>query len=154
MDINNYEEYLIYKDGRVFSKKRNIFMKPNKNGEGYLRLNLCKNGKRKNFLIHRLIAEHYIDNPDNNPCIDHIDGNKTNNNISNLRWVTRIENCNAFQTKRINNKSGIKNISYHKTHKYWKYKKNIYGKEYLRTFKNKIDCIWCKFIFEMLNKKK
>ena len=106
MEINNYQDYLIYRDGRVFNKRYNRFLKPCKNTHGYLRVDLCKNGKHKNFLNHRLVAIHYIDNPENKPCVDHIDGNKTNNNISNLRWVTKIENENAFQPLKKTNTSG------------------------------------------------
>ena len=148
MEINNYEDYLIYKDGRVYSKKRNIFIKLNKNIKGYLRGKLCKDGKHKPFLIHRLVAIHYIDNPENKPFVDHIDGIKSNNNIDNLRWTTNIENCNAFKTKYKNNKTGFKNIyCYNKKNKYWKYEKIIYGKQYSRYFKNKIDAICYKYIF-------
>ena len=153
MDINNYGEYLIYNDGRVYSKRRNMFMKPNKNTTGYFFIKLCKNGKHKNFLIHRLIAEHYIDNPNNKPCVDHIDGDKLNNHISNLRWVTNIENSNAFVSLSKNNTSGIKNICYNKRDNNWYYRKIIYGKKYQSIFKNKIDCIWYKFVFEILKKK-
>ena len=143
MEINDYEDYLIYRDGRVFSKLSNKFMKPRIERYKYVRL--CKNGKRKNVRIHRLIAIHYIDNPENKPCVDHIDGIKTNNNINNLRWVTKIENNNSFRNISKNNKSGFKNISYYK--KYWKYQKIIYGKQYQRYFKNKIDCLCYKYIF-------
>ena len=147
MEINDYQDYLIYKDGRVYSKKRNKFLKPYNGTNGYLNFTLCKNGKTKNFSIHRLIAIHYIDNPDNKLYIDHIDGIKSNNDISNLRWVTHIENKNAFQSKYKNNTTGFKNISYFKRDNYWRFMKNIYGKKYSRIFKNKIDCICYKYIF-------
>lgn len=51
-------------------------------------------GKRVNKMIHRLMAETFLPNPDNLPEIDHIDGNALNNNLDNLRWVTRLENNN------------------------------------------------------------
>ena len=54
---------------------------------------------RKNCLIHRLVAEAFIPNPENKPCVDHIDGNRTNNNPTNLRWVTIKENNNNPNTK-------------------------------------------------------
>ncbi len=67
--------------------------------KGYLRVTLYKDGSRKNFLIHRLIATHFIPNPENKPQVNHIDGNKINNNIDNLEWVTPSENTqHAYDT--------------------------------------------------------
>ena len=62
------------------------------NGNGYLRVKLCKNNKSRRVLIHRLIAEHFIPQPEGLTVINHIDGNKQNNNISNLEWTTQKEN--------------------------------------------------------------
>ena len=147
MEIEDYRKYLIYKDGRVYSKKSNIFLKPRKDTNGYLCVDLCKNGKRKTFRIHRLVAIHFIDNLENKPCVDHIDGNKKNNNIDNLRWVTQIENLNAFRNINKDNTSGFRNICYDKINKNYIYEKYIFGKQYRRTFKNKIDSICYKYIF-------
>jgi len=89
MEIEGYSNYLIYEDGRVWTKYYNKFMTANLNTSGYYFLRLCENGKRKHFAIHRLIALHYIDNPNNYSTVDHIDRNRTNNNINNLRWASR-----------------------------------------------------------------
>ena len=91
MEIEGYPNYLIYDDGRVYSKRSNKFMKPCKNKYGYLVVNLSKNNKGKKIFIHRLIALYYIPNPDNKETVDHIDRNKLNNSISNLRWATMSE---------------------------------------------------------------
>lgn len=72
---------------------------------GYCRVMLCKNNKTKRFLIHRLIAEHFIPNPENKPCIDHINGVKDDNRIENLRWCTYKENNNYQIAKRNNSES-------------------------------------------------
>lgn len=94
MEIADYPNYLIYEDGRVFSKKRRKFLKPSENKVfGYHYITLCKDGKRKQFRVHRLVAIHYIPNPDNKPEVDHIDRDRINNHVSNLRWVTGSENC-------------------------------------------------------------
>jgi len=140
MEINGYEDYLIYQDGRVYSKKSNIYLKHKCTAMGYYKVDLCKNGKHKHFFIHRLIALYYIPNPDNKPNIDHKDRNRKNNNISNLRWATQKENMNN-KNKRNDNTSGHTNISYIKN-RYWRYRKGKHQKY----FKSKIDAICYKFI--------
>ena len=94
-DIPGYTNYQITKDGRVWSKYCNRFIKPSKidrNNE-YQKIGLKENGKRTHINIHRLVALVFIPNPDNLPYIDHIDRDKSNNSISNLRWVTHSQNC-------------------------------------------------------------
>jgi len=89
--IKGFENYEIDVWGNVFNKKRKKFLKPQLI-DGYLRVELCKDGKRKNLFVHRLIALHFIENPDNLDFVDHIDRNKLNNDLSNLRWATRSQN--------------------------------------------------------------
>ena len=133
MEIEGYENYLIYEDGRVFSKKRNIFLKPSPDKDGYLIVGLWKDGKEKTFRIHRLIALHYIPNPHNYPCIDHKDRNRKNNSINNLRWVTHIMN-NQNKGVRKDNKLGIKNISKCQNVGY-EFQKTVDGKTHGKWFK-------------------
>ena len=137
MEIQNYPNYLIYPDGRVWSKKR-IRTKG-----GFL----SKNNKVKMSNIHRLIGIHYIPNPENKKNIDHIDGDKLNNNIDNLRWVSSIENCNYFKSQKSNNTSGHKCINWSKQRQEWRYQKIIFGKRYGKNFKTKQEAIIYKFIF-------
>ena len=61
--------------------------------KGYLSVDLYENSKRKTERVHRLVAEAFVPNPDNKPYVNHKDGNKHNNNASNLEWVTSKENC-------------------------------------------------------------
>ena len=63
-------------------------------GKGYQKIQLSKEGNSKNFLIHRLVAQAFIPNPENLPIVNHIDGNTHNNHVSNLEWVTQSENIN------------------------------------------------------------
>ena len=62
------------------------------NKYGYKEVALSKDGKTKTVLLHRLIATHFVDNPDNLPCVNHKNGIKTDNRIENLEWVTRSQN--------------------------------------------------------------
>lgn len=87
--INGYDNYYISNFGRVISTKFNKikYLKQSVSA-GYYYINICQNGKHKLKHIHRLVAETFIDNPNNHLQVDHIDGDRTNNNIENLRWVT------------------------------------------------------------------
>lgn len=92
-DIKGYENlYQISNLGQVKSLRNNLILKPGLVGIGYLSVNLCKDGKHNYKKIHRLVAEHFIENIDNLPCINHKDGIKTNNNVENLEWCTSSYN--------------------------------------------------------------
>lgn len=108
-DIKGYEgKYKVSNKGRVKSLKRldsiNHLIKTRilKQGGGqYPNVVLSKNGVAKTFLIHRLVATAFIENPKRKPCVNHIDENKSNNNVENLEWVTYSENQNhATKNKR------------------------------------------------------
>ena len=109
-------------------------MKPAKNQKGYHRVTLFRDGKGKIFAISRLVAQHYIPNPENKPEVDHIDRDIDNNHISNLRWATRQENCDNKGMYR-NNTSGHEYISYHKTMERWafQYQKKGHVQKYFET---------------------
>ena len=93
-DIKGFEDYQITDDGRVWSKKTNKWLKPQLGGNGYYQVGLCKDNKCFIRKIHKLVAEHFIPNPDNKPFIDHINTIRTDNSKSNLRWCTQKENMN------------------------------------------------------------
>lgn len=119
-EIENYPDYEISSYGRVKSLKwgKTRMLKFSTNNSGYLTIHLRKNGKTKSYLIHRLVANAFIPNPDNKPCIDHIDGNPSNNRVENLRWVTQKENSNNpitrnnIRNSKINVYQGINNPNF------------------------------------------
>ena len=93
--IKDYEGlYIITENGNIFSYKSNKFLKHTLNKGGYHMVDLYNNGKRKRFLIHRLVAEAFIPNPNNLPCVNHKDENKSNNNVNNLEWCSYEYNNN------------------------------------------------------------
>tara|TARA_R100000951_G_C2648150_1_gene183322 strand:+ start:94 stop:450 length:357 start_codon:yes stop_codon:yes gene_type:complete len=107
MEIQGYPNYLIFRNGSVLSKgcrangQSPKFLKPMINKRtGYMYVNLRNKPIRKMTQIHRLVAIHYIPNPESKTDVDHIDENKCNNNIKNLRWATRGENVNYYWEKR------------------------------------------------------
>lgn len=118
--IGYEEEYEILTFGKMVSIKFNkrIIMKPDLNSGGYNLVKLSKNGITKGFLVSRLVGLNFIPNPENKPIVDHINENKTNNMISNLRWATNGQNhMNTKLSK--NNTSGIKGVSFHKPLNKW-----------------------------------
>lgn len=113
--VIGYEDlYMISSYGRLYSVHRKCasgkgycivkggkIKKPQKNKDGYLKVQLVKDYKTKNHFIHRLVATAFIPNPLNLPTIDHIDTNKVNNNVSNLKWCTRKDNSNNILTRQL-----------------------------------------------------
>ena len=124
-------DYLIYNDGRLFSKKRNRFLIGKIDNVGYKVYSLAiinpMTGKKgKMFYAHRLVAEYFIPNPDNKSYVHHKDENKLNNNINNLEWVTAKENYSEH----------LKNNS-HKTRSKPRYKlKNLPDEEWKIVIEN------------------
>lgn len=98
--IDGYENYSVSKDGDVRNDKTERILKPHHNKAGYQSINLYKNGKVKHFQVHRLVAETFIPNPDDLPCIDHINTIRDDNRVENLRWVTYKENMNNPLTRK------------------------------------------------------
>lgn len=90
-NVRSLDRKVDFVDGRYATYKGKS-IKQAVNSNGYLVVQLWRNSKMKMMYIHRLIAELNIPNPDNKPFVNHIDGNKLNNNPSNLEWVTYLEN--------------------------------------------------------------
>ena len=117
--IKEYENYSVSNFGNVKNNKTDRILSQKINKHGYKGLILCKEGIRKYFSVHRLVGLMFIENPDNKPLVDHIDCNKQNNNISNLRWATNQENQ---RNKNLSNKntSNVKGVYFDKYANKWK----------------------------------
>lgn len=89
--IPGFPGYLVTPDGRVFAQNGRE-KKPSPNYKGYLVVSLRNEGKQYVRRVHRLVALAYLPNPENKPDINHKDGNKQNNRVENLEWVTNSEN--------------------------------------------------------------
>lgn len=121
-NIEGYEgKYQISNKGNVKSlidnkgNSRELIRKLRVGKQGYYYVNLFIGCKSKSKKIHRLVAEHFIDNPHNKPCVNHIDGNKLNNNVDNLEWCTCSENSkHAVKHGLMVMPTGVKNYMFNR----------------------------------------
>ena len=113
-DIKGYEGlYGITPEGEVWSYKYKKFLKPKYEKNGYLRIMLCKDGQRKMYSLHRLVAQTYLPNPENLPQVNHKDENKANNCLQNLEWCDQKYNHNyGTINERISNSLKIPILQY------------------------------------------
>ena len=133
---------LLFRNNKC-EKARERILVPSNNGNGYLIIFLSKNGKRKRFYIHRLVANAFIPNPENKPCVNHRDYNKQNNNLINLEWASVKENtiysiCNRPKFIKSTTNTGEQYISYKKNGN--KYEVTI-DKKYYGRYDNLKDAI-------------
>lgn len=93
--IKGYEgTYSVSMDGEVWSERSNKLLRPNKDKSGYLYFVFSIDKKRKTIKAHRIVAETFIDNPENKNTVDHINAIRTDNRVCNLRWATNKEQAN------------------------------------------------------------
>ena len=102
----------MYVKGKSYRLHKGKVLSPGKNKNGYLKVNLHYNGKRETITVHRLVAQAFIENPDNLPQVNHKDEDKTNNNVDNLEWCDVKYNL-SYGTARIRERdTKIKNGYY------------------------------------------
>ena len=92
MKILGYKNYIVTDKGEVINTNTNHALKKQVNNCGYYRVELSRSGKQKKYFVHRLVASAYIENSDNLPQVNHLNGDKLDNKISNLEWCTASHN--------------------------------------------------------------
>ena len=109
--ITGFEDYFVSNLGRVRSEKMQVsrIMTQGHDKDGYMCVNLSYLGRKTNIRVHCQVAREFIDNPNNLPCVDHIDQSKTNNHIINLRWCDKSQNGGNRRINR-NSVSGFKGV--------------------------------------------
>lgn len=98
--VSNLGNVKSFRQSSKYGKPKEFLLKPSVANTGYCQITLYGNGSRKKFLIHRLVAEAFLENPDNLPNVNHKDENRTNNHVENLEWCTTAYN-NRYGTARI-----------------------------------------------------
>ncbi len=116
--IEGYKNYAISSFGKVKNVITGKILKARNGKYGYLRVNLYEYRVMKTHQVHRLVANAFIDNPDDKLCVDHKNNDRTNNHISNLRYATANENQHNRKLSS-NNTSGIKGVYFDKRVKKW-----------------------------------
>jgi len=97
--ISNFGRFKSHRNGRWGYLSEGKILRGANAPDGYNYIRLFKNSNHEVKMTHRVVAEHFIDNPDNKPHVNHIDGNKLNNFIGNLEWVTKSEDLkHAYRT--------------------------------------------------------
>lgn len=137
--IKSLNKSVIHKRYGV-QKKNEFILNINKTSNfGYYKCKLTKNNVTKVFFVHRIVAEAFIPNTNNYPIINHIDFNKTNNNVDNLEWCTNRYNINHANSRK-QKSSKYQGVSYNKNAKKWIANIRI-GKtqKYLGLFNSEID---------------
>lgn len=121
-------KYCVLKNGTIYNFETKKKLKPYKHRQGYLQVKI----ESKNKLVHRLVAEAYIASPDNKPFVNHKDGNKTNNHVSNLEWCTQQENVSHAVKIELNPNSNIYWSNYNQS---WSAKMVFKGVTYSKSSK-------------------
>ena len=135
-DIVGFENYEVSNKGRVRNKNTNCHLWNSENEEGYEFVRLSNKCKQTHKRIHRLVAEAFIPNPLNKRFVTHIDGDRSNNKVENLMWVTQPEYMKDIERE---TKTGIKGCCFHKRTGKWQAFMRIDGKQKHIGYFNTID---------------
>jgi len=131
----NYYGYTVYPNGDILGKRGKI-LKHKISKKGYHLIWIYINGKRKNMLVHRILAICYLSNPEIKPTVHHKDDNTNNNDLTNLMWATMKEQSDAKTKIRSTNTSGYTGVYYYKNNR-WIAHITVNGKRHTRWRKTK-----------------
>jgi len=133
--INSYTKYEVSNIGRVRNAYTGRILKLNTVREGYYQTSLFKDLKKINYYVHRLVAQQFISNPENKQFVDHINHDKKDNNVSNLRWVDKSQNGMNRMKHNTNMSSIYKGVDWNKHRNKWRARiKTIDGSIHLGYF--------------------
>ena len=138
--ISEYMNYQVSNLGRIRNIRAGKNLKLRTAPSGYLTISLYAESNLKTHHVHRLVATEFIDNPDNKTEVDHIDHNRTNNCINNLRWALRSENHMNRNKQQKPCSSCFKGVRFHTHSQKWRAEIKIDGRKiYIGCFANEID---------------
>ena len=139
--VTGFEKYSVSDYGNIRNDKTGRILKFGTSNNGYRRVTFSQNKKLSTKNVHRLVAGAFIPNPDNKKCVDHINNDRKNNKLNNLRWATAEQNQHNRKIDK-DNTSGTKGVSFVKKTNKWRARINIDGKEiYLGSFMKKEDAV-------------
>ena len=141
-NITGFSNYQVSTFGNVKNITTGKILKPQTNScNGYLQITLMDDGERSYKKIHRLVANAFLENSEDKKCVDHVDHDRKNNYLSNLRFATHTEN-NQNKSTYSNNTSGVIGVDWKKSNNKWRVQIQINGvKKHLGYFVNKDDAI-------------
>jgi len=137
--FEDYENYIIFKTGKIFSLIRNRFLKPC-NNRGYLVVNMTNSTKQTLLRVSRILGLLFVPNPENKPEVDHINNNSLDNRLVNLRWADSTEQKYNRGINR-NNTSGVKGVGFCKERKKWVSSLMVNRKNISKRFESKEEAI-------------
>ena len=139
--VAGFNDYSVSDRGNVRNDKTGRILQTGTHLNGYYYVNLRKNNKPLSKNVHRLVAGAFLPNPENKKSVDHINNDRKNNKLTNLRWATLSENQHNRKINK-NCSSGSKGVSFVKKTNKWRARISINGKEiYLGSFMKKEDAV-------------
>ncbi|VBB18384.1 intron HNH endonuclease [Yasminevirus sp. GU-2018] len=111
VEVDGFPNYQIFNDGRIYSTRFKKYLKSQTNADGYKSISLANNNVKKTFLVHRLVAEHFIPKVKGKDLVNHIDSDKQNNHVDNLEWCDNSENVShAYRQKKDKQKTKVNDV--------------------------------------------